>query len=38
MAKRCEALAVRGTGVGVCDRQLDEKGQCDRASSHVDSE
>lgn len=33
---RCGALARRGTGTGVCDRPLDEHGNCDRASAHVD--
>ncbi len=33
--KRCEALAHKGTGVGTCDRPLDEHGNCDRAASHV---
>jgi hypothetical protein len=32
---RCEARAHKGTGQGICDRLLDEHGQCDRASSHV---
>jgi hypothetical protein len=31
---RCEALARKGTGTGVCDRPLDDHGQCDRASDH----
>lgn len=34
--KTCDALATRGTGVGVCGRPLDSKGQCDRASSHIE--
>ncbi len=32
---RCEAHATKGTGTGICDRLLDERGQCDRASSHA---
>lgn len=31
---RCEALAVKGTGHGICDRPLDQHGQCDRAGYH----
>jgi hypothetical protein len=31
----CEALARRGTGTGMCNRPLDERGQCDRASDHI---
>lgn len=30
----CEALARKGTGYGVCDRPLDEHGQCDRPETH----
>lgn len=33
---RCEADAYKGTGTGVCGRVLDEHGQCDRASSHIE--
>lgn len=35
---RCEMLAHKGTGTGICDRPLDSYGQCDRASSHVELE
>lgn len=31
----CEANARKGTGTGICDRPLDELGQCDRASDHL---
>jgi hypothetical protein len=31
----CTANARRGTGTGICDRPLDELGQCDRASDHI---
>lgn len=31
----CDANARRGTGTGICDRPLDEIGQCDRASDHL---
>lgn len=35
---RCEALAVKGTGYGTCDRPLGAHGGgCDRASSHVEA-
>jgi hypothetical protein len=33
-ARRCEARARKGTGVGTCNRPLDDHGQCDRASDH----
>ena len=33
--QRCDELAYRGTGVGVCDRPLNEHGLCDRASDHI---
>lgn len=32
---RCDARALKGTGTGICDRLLDEHGQCDRAASHL---
>jgi hypothetical protein len=32
---RCEARACKGTGEGMCDRLLDEHGQCDRPGSHL---
>ncbi len=32
---RCDAVAAKGTGTGLCDRPLDDHGQCDRASSHI---
>lgn len=35
-SRRCEALARKGTGTGVCDRPLDEHENCDRASNHVE--
>lgn len=31
----CDANAKRGTGTGVCNRPLDEHGQCDRAGDHL---
>lgn len=31
----CDAEATRGTGTGMCDRPLDERGQCDRAGAHI---
>lgn len=31
----CDANARRGTGTGVCDRPLDQHGQCDRAADHL---
>lgn len=31
----CDANARRGTGTGMCDRPLDEHGQCDRAGDHL---
>lgn len=34
--ERCEAQARMGTGYGSCDRPLDENGNCDRASDHVE--
>jgi hypothetical protein len=34
-ARLCGANARRGTGTGICDRPLDELGQCDRASNHI---
>jgi hypothetical protein len=36
MSARCDANAKRGTGTGICDRPLDEHGQCDRADKHLD--
>lgn len=33
---RCESLAKRGTGEGVCDEPLDEHGNCPKARSHLD--
>ncbi len=33
LSRRCEAQATKGT----CDRPLDELGQCDRASDHIES-
>lgn len=36
LVRRCGALAVRGTGVGVCDGALDAHGECVRYGSHVD--
>jgi hypothetical protein len=32
---RCDARATKGTGEGICDRLLDEHGQCDRAGAHL---
>lgn len=32
---RCDTLARRGTGHGMCDRILDDLGQCDRAADHL---
>lgn len=33
--KRCEAPAKRGTGIGTCDRPLDESGRCDNWRDHL---
>ena len=35
--ERCDANARKGTGTGVCDRLLDDRGVCDRAADHVES-
>jgi hypothetical protein len=34
--RRCDKRARKGTGEGVCDRPLDERGQCDRAADHIE--
>ena len=34
--RRCEQMAVKGTGTGICDHPLDEHGQCSNASNHTD--
>jgi hypothetical protein len=34
--KRCDSMAKRGTGTGICDHVLDEHGQCSNASNHTD--
>lgn len=33
----CDREARKGTGSGMCGRRLDEIGQCDRASDHVEA-
>jgi hypothetical protein len=35
-AKRCEALARKGTGIGACDQPLDERGYCPRPNDHIE--
>lgn len=35
--KTCDANSRKGTGTGMCDRPLDEHGNCDRASSHLEN-
>lgn len=32
----CDALAKKGNGLGMCNRPLDEHGNCDRASDHIE--
>lgn len=32
----CDVLAKKGTGLGICNRPLDEHGNCDRAADHVE--
>lgn len=36
MSKTCDANAKRGTGTGICDRPLDEHGNCPNASNHLE--
>lgn len=35
IADRCTANAFKGTGTGMCDRPLDEAGNCDRQADHI---
>jgi len=35
-AHRCNQLAVKGTGVGICDTPLDRYGNCSNAGDHQD--
>lgn len=34
----CTEHARKGTGWGMCDRPLDDRGECDRAGDHVPSD
>lgn len=34
--QHCEAIARKGTGTGTCNRTLDDRGQCDRPSDHLE--
>lgn len=35
--ERCDQLAHRGTGYGLCNAPLDEDGQCPRANFHLEA-
>lgn len=34
----CDALAKKGTGLGICNAPLDEHGNCPRAGQHIDED
>ena len=36
-ADRCDRLAHKGTGVGLCNAPLDEHGECPRAHNHIEA-